>query len=106
MNAPRRPILVLAPALALLLLAGCKKDESSILDRPVIKDCKRLYDVNDPEMVAYRKAAHKDCALANTLQQKMNSIGCEIRKTMRACGRLSKEIDAEEEAVLKEIGAK
>lgn len=101
---PRLSNLALVPVLALLSLVGCKK-EDDLLSGPIINDCKRLYDENDQEMKAYRAAAFKDCAKANTLQEKMNSVGCEVKNTMSKCPYVSKAIREEEKAVLREMGA-
>lgn len=99
--------IILASTAALLagLLVGCgQKQETAetpeattdqpavtrnILDGP-IPSCERLTAMDDPEMKAYRVAAHQECATARSLQEKMENVGCMVthKKTSECASRM------------------
>lgn len=103
--------IILASAAALLagLLAGCGSEpenttekpeqpaaKGNILDGP-IPSCERLIAMDDPSMKAYRMAAHKECSLARSFQEKLDNVGCQVNnKISTQCASKMKgsEIDA------------
>lgn len=104
--------IILASAAALLagLLAGCGSEpenatekpseqpaaQANILDGP-IPSCERLITMDDPAMKAYRMAAHKECSLARSFQEKLDNVGCQVNnKISTQCASKMKgsEIDA------------
>lgn len=76
-------------------------DGRRLLHGPIPK-CDRLIG-DDAEMKAYRAAAYRDCANANTVQTIMNSVGCQVRVEIGNCkmpGSRLLELSKEEEDVL------
>lgn len=82
---------------------SAKEDSSgkNLLDGPIPK-CDFLTG-DSAEMKAYRAAAYKDCANANTIQAIMNSVGCQVRSEIGNCkisGNRLMELAKEEEDIL------